>query len=101
MKADTNLFKEAEHKSVTLTIRLTPSQKACIYDLVEQKKVTVARFILDLVGNDYDRLYNTHDSTTTTATDPADKETHTSALDSEYTPSCSPNVIDDFSLDLD
>ncbi len=49
------LFRRNEAKTTTLTIRLTPHQKDCIYELANQKKLKASRFILDLVGLEYER----------------------------------------------
>ena len=70
MYTETIFFQETQNKSATLTIRLTPKQKQCISDLAEQRGMTVSRFLLSLVGNEYNSLYNTHD--TATAKDPID-----------------------------
>ena len=98
MCADMTLFKAPEHKSTTLTIRLTPSQKACICDLAKQKKATVARFILGLVGNEYDRLHNTRDNAT--ATDPVDNKVHMSVAVNNA-PTHNPSVTKDKPKDAD
>ena len=99
--ADMTLFKAPEHKSTTLTIRLTPNQKACICDLAKQRKATVARFILSLVGNEYGRIHNTHDTETPTATGPVDNEIHMSAAVNDIPPHVSSVIDDDKSTAID
>jgi uncharacterized protein (DUF1778 family) len=56
MDFDTMLFRETETKSTTLTIRLSPSQKTCICNLAQQKGASIARFMLGLVGQEYERI---------------------------------------------
>lgn len=58
MNTDITLFLAHEPKSTTLTLRLTPRQKSCISDLASQEQSTAARYILDLVGKDYEHKNN-------------------------------------------
>ena len=53
---DLTLFKVNQTKSTTLTIRLSPAQKICINALAEQKGISSACFVLDLVGKEFIRL---------------------------------------------
>jgi uncharacterized protein (DUF1778 family) len=59
MNYDTTLFRESEIRSTTLTLRLSPAQKACIYDLARLRGTSLTRFVLALIAQECDLLNNT------------------------------------------
>ena len=52
------LFKVPDNKSETLTLRLTPKQKEQTELMARHEHVSVSRFILALIGQEYQRRIN-------------------------------------------
>ena len=69
MNFETTLFRKSDPKSTTLTLRLSPAQKQCVYDMANQNGTSISHFLLSLVGQECERLNKAYETTTAKAAD--------------------------------